>query len=237
MLDNFPRVESRPPVPICNQPPINHVDIQTPLFIGFSQNWLLLQQAVVSYITAGWPASDIYVVDNTGTMFSDRKGQLTIENAAYLDYHRLEETLKVNVLCTPTLLSFSQLQNFYLFEALRNNWIHYFWSHEDVVAFSDEGKSLYVRAVEDFRSGLGTTSWATRLYAYDRLALISVAALESIGGWDTSILFYSVDCDTYERMGMAGYRNSSPTIGQIFDVPTSVQDLMIFYEVAQPLNH
>ncbi len=43
----------------------------TPLFIGFTTNWLMLQQAIVSYIAAGWPPSQIYVMENTGVMDSN----------------------------------------------------------------------------------------------------------------------------------------------------------------------
>jgi hypothetical protein len=47
------------------------VGMKTPLFIGFGRNWNQLQQAVVSYITAGWPADQIIIVDNTGVMDSN----------------------------------------------------------------------------------------------------------------------------------------------------------------------
>lgn len=46
--------------------------------------------------------------------------------------------LGVNVLITPTLFTFAQLQNFYLWHSIQSKWDHYFWSHMDVVALSFE---------------------------------------------------------------------------------------------------
>ncbi|KAF3918831.1 hypothetical protein ABW20_dc0101050 [Dactylellina cionopaga] len=45
--------------------------LATPLFIGFTRNWYLLEQAVVSYIASGWPPNQIIVIDNTGVMDSN----------------------------------------------------------------------------------------------------------------------------------------------------------------------
>lgn len=225
-------------MPIWNAPPKIHGPENTPLFIGFSQNWPLLQQAIVSYLTAGWPASDIYIVDNTGTMFSNRNRKLSLQNPFYLNYYRLENVYQVNVISTPTLLTFSQLQNFFLFEALHRNWTHYFWSHMDVVALSTsklgEYKSLYLRVVEDYRLALQTEEWAMRLYAYDRLSLVAVSAFEAVGGWDTSIPYYPSDCDMYSRLDLAGFVSPSPSVGQIFDVSETIEDLKEFYLVEQP---
>ena len=50
-----------PQIPLWNRPPKTHVTQSTPLLIGFTQNWPLLQQTIASYITAGWPPGDIYV--------------------------------------------------------------------------------------------------------------------------------------------------------------------------------
>jgi hypothetical protein len=135
ITDNFPLAaqarSSRdlPSVPQWNQPPSPHVAEKTPLFIGFTRNWLLLQQAVVSYITAGWPPEDIYVVENTGVMNANRDGKLSLQNPFYLNYRRLKDVLGVNVISTPTLLSFAQLQNFYFNTALEKKWDYFFWSH------------------------------------------------------------------------------------------------------------
>lgn len=57
IVDNFPLAAAAnssvdlPPVPRWNAPPDRHVAENTPLFIGFTRNWRLLQQTVVSYIT------------------------------------------------------------------------------------------------------------------------------------------------------------------------------------------
>lgn len=65
IIDNFPlaaaaqSAKELPPIPSWNRPPAKHVRENTPLFIGFTRNWRLLQQVVVSYITAGWPPEDV----------------------------------------------------------------------------------------------------------------------------------------------------------------------------------
>jgi hypothetical protein len=44
---------------------------------------------VVSYIAAGWPPEDIYVVENTGVMHANRDGLLTLQNPFYLNHTQL----------------------------------------------------------------------------------------------------------------------------------------------------
>jgi hypothetical protein len=232
-----------PPIPSWDKPPSKHVPEVTPLFIGFTRNWPLLQQAVVGYITAGWPPEDIYVVDNTGTMDANEKGQLSLQNPSYLDHHRLKKVFGVNVLVTPTLQSFAQLQNLYLSTAINKNWPYYFWSHMDVIPQSDEArepfKSLYMRTVDILRE---TTSvgyardeqgregrWALRFFAYDWLTLMNTATLAELGGWDPLISYYTTDCDMYERMRMANLSMAVADAGMIYDAPHSLEDLAVLY--------
>ena len=156
--DNFPLAAKAkspsdlPPIPTWNKPP-KHIKRATPLFIGFTRNWRLLQQTVVSYIVAGWPPGDIYVIENTGVMNSNRDGLLSLQNPFYLDHHRLTKIFGINVISTPTLFTFAQLQNFYTYTALQKGWEHYWWAHMDTVIVSDEEyerqpyKSAYTRAV------------------------------------------------------------------------------------------
>jgi len=145
IIDNFPLAATAhsaaeiPPVPSFNAPPSPHVPENTPLLIGFTRNWRVLQQVVVSYITSGWPAEDIYVVENTGVMDANARGLLSLQNPFFLNHTRLE-MLGVNVLVTPTLFTFAQLQNYYLWTATEKGWATYFWSHMDVVAVSLEDK-------------------------------------------------------------------------------------------------
>ncbi|EFQ34816.1 hypothetical protein CGRA01v4_01663 [Colletotrichum graminicola] len=109
----------------------------SPLFIGFTRQWPLLLQCVVSYITAGWPAGDIYVVENTGVQLANVRGQLTLQNPFYLNHNTLTR-LGVNVLRAPALLSFSQMQNMLLHEAHARGRPYYFYSHQDVLVYSFE---------------------------------------------------------------------------------------------------
>ena len=255
IVDNFPKAADAktssdlPKIPEWNRPPKPHVKEKTPLFIGFTRNWRLLQQVVVSYITAGWPPEDIYVVENTGVMNSNRDGKLSLQNPFFLDHKRLMKILGINVLITPTLLTFAQLQNFYTYTAVQKSWDQYFWAHMDTVMVSDEEweaessehektesqyKSAYVRAVEVLRESMDpsygpTGPLATRWFSYDRLALVRTQAFLDVGGWDTLIPFYMTDCDMHERLWMNNMTIEGAEAGKVWDVDTALDDLEILY--------
>lgn len=246
--DNFPLAMNArsaadlPPIPPWNKPPTPHVKEKTPLFIAFTRNWPLLQQTVVSWITSGWPAEDIYVIENTGTMRSNELGRLSLQNPFFLNHTRLH-MLGVNVVVTPTLYTFAQLQNFFLWIAIEKDLETYFWSHMDIVPITFEQdtstsnhyaghKTIYQHAVEVLRSAQSpdpdpnasdpSKPWAMRFFAFDYLSLVNRAAFESIGGFDTTIPFYHTDCDMYDRLVMAGYEMNEPrflmtTVGNDFD--------------------
>ncbi|KAK4175310.1 hypothetical protein QBC36DRAFT_355045 [Triangularia setosa] len=232
------------------KPPKSHSKEEAPLLIGFTRNWPLLLQCLTSYIAAGWPPSSIYVVENTGTMFSNKQGQLTLQNPFYLNHTQLG-MLGVNVIITPTLLTFAQLQNFYLWfvspfaplllprrltavkkrTALNRNWDYFFWSHQDLLVFSpphDPSSTLYsnVLSVMQYLKSPAAPKWAHHFFAYDHLTLVNLPSVLSIGGWDTHIPFYSTDCDMYTRLMWAGFwQGESPEVGLIFDVKTPVDDV------------
>ncbi|PQE05639.1 glycosyl transferase family 8 protein [Rutstroemia sp. NJR-2017a BBW] len=233
--DNFPLAmaahskDDLPPVPAWNQPPNPHVKERTPLFIGFTRNWRLLQQTVVGWITAGWPAEDIYVIENTGTMKSNQLGQLSIQNPFFLNHTRLH-LLGVNVIVTPTLYTFAQLQNFFLWTAIDMELEHYFWSHMDIIPITFEDdmhseddyaghKTIYKHAVEVLRQAKSpdpdpnasdpSKPWAMRFFAFDYLTLVNRAAFEAIGGFDTTIPFYNTDCDIKKGTGEASFTDQS----------------------------
>ncbi|TGO77341.1 hypothetical protein BELL_0112g00090 [Botrytis elliptica] len=246
--DNFPLAMNArsaadlPPIPPWNKPPTPHVKEKTPLFIAFTRNWPLLQQTVVSWITSGWPTEDIYVVENTGTMRSNEFGRLSLQNPFFLNHTRLH-MLGVNVIVTPTLYTFAQLQNFFLWTAIEKDLETYFWSHMDIVPITFEEdtsasdnysghKTIYQHAVEVLKSAQSpgpdpnssdrSKPWAMRFFAFDYLTLVNRAAFESIGGFDTTIPFYHTDCDMYDRLIMAGYEMNEPrhlmtTVGNDFD--------------------
>ena len=257
IVDNFPlalaahSASDIPPIPQWSRPPSPHVPEKTPLFIGFTRNWRLLQQVVVSYITAGWPPEDIYVVENTGVLDANKLGQLSLQNPFFLNHTRLE-MLGVNVLITPTLFTFAQLQNFYLWTSTIEKWTYYFWSHMDVVAIPfeqnylkdhpdvdvtskdlkfDDFKSVYDNCVAALREVLATPDlrWAMRFFSYDRLALVNVSSFREIGGWDTMIPFYMTDCDMHARLEMAKFDIQERPAGSIYDVASSLDDLIVLY--------
>jgi len=97
----------------------------------------MLLQCVVSYLTAGWPPESIYVVENTGVQNSNVDGKLTLQNPFYLNHTTLHR-LGVNIMQTPVLMTFSQMQNFFLSTAVSRSWPYYFYSHQDVLVFSFE---------------------------------------------------------------------------------------------------
>ena len=249
IVDNFPRAASAkspadlPSIPPWNNPPKPHIEEASPLFIGFTRNWRLLQQVIVSYITAGWPSEDIYVVDNSGVMNSNKLGLLTLQNPFYIDYKRLTQVFGITVLTTPTLLTFAQLQNFYTYTALEKGWEYYFWAHMDSPVISDEEyeengqyKSLYLRAIDVMRESMKIEygKLAMRWYSYDRLELVRTQAFVDVGGWDTLIPFYMTDCDMHERLWMKGLKIEDATAGKIYDVSSSVDDLEIYYQRQRP---
>ena len=200
-----------PRVPSWNTPPEKHVKEVTPIFVGFTRNWFLLQQTVISLITAGWPPSDIYVVENTGVMNANAKGQLSDQNPFYLDHHRLTKIFGVNVLVTPSLQTFAQLQNYYLYHAISNNWPHYFWAHMDIMVQSSEDRtpylSFYQKAVNALQQAKGR--WGLKYFAYDWVTLMNTKAMEELGGWDSMISYYTIDCDMYDRMRMLDFSTTS----------------------------
>ncbi|EWC48909.1 hypothetical protein DRE_00214 [Drechslerella stenobrocha 248] len=123
----------------------------TPLFVPFTRNGMMLHQTVSSYIAAGWPREQIYVIDNSGTMDANARGRLSETNPFFLNYTLLRGQYGVNVVRTPTLLTFSQLQNYLLATAMGRGWKYFYWTHQDVAALSDETakpfRSLYENVV------------------------------------------------------------------------------------------
>lgn len=213
---------------VYNQPPASR--IRTPLFIGFTQTNDLLLQAVIAYIAAGWPPADMIVVDNSGTMDSNAKGHLSRDNPFNLDYDRLRSRYGLSILQTPTLLSFAQLQNFYLRTAIAQEWPIYFWSHMDVVPLADETampyKPLYQRVLDVTNAWPVHKYWALKWFSYDALTLVNVAAWRKIGNWDPFIPYYYADCDAYSRMVISGFDRGEAIAdaGRIFDLATTIND-------------
>ena len=235
--------EDLPPVPSWNRPPAEHVPENTRLYLGFTRYWPLLQQVVVSYITAGWPPEDIYVVENTGTFDANKRGQLTSQNPFYMDHDRLTRLLGVNVITMPSLQSFAQLQNFYLSQSIADNLTHYFWGHMDIAVLSREEeepyKSLYMKAVDVVRevsapdymkNDDGTQDrWAIQFFAYDWLAMVNVQSFRDVGAWDSMVGYYGTDCDMHSRLAMMDFKSPIQNAGEVFDVTESVPDLEVFY--------
>ncbi|KAH7148309.1 hypothetical protein EDB81DRAFT_459494 [Dactylonectria macrodidyma] len=248
--DPFPALATStpPPIPSWNIPKKNlhekyGLEYAPPLLIGFTRTWPLLLQAVVSYVTAGWPAEQIYVVENTGVHRANSQGKLTLQNPYYLNYEQLKK-LGVNVISTPVLMSFAQLQNYYLHLSHEHNWPYYFWSHMDILALSYESgqqgitpnardskyKSLYALCLTELNRTLHKdTRWANRFFAYDHLALVNREAYEDVGGWDTFIPYYMTDCDMHSRLRMAGWSQRDAKAGLIMDVSTALDDLGALY--------
>ncbi|KAJ6443665.1 GCN5-related N-acetyltransferase (GNAT) domain-containingprotein [Purpureocillium lavendulum] len=251
--DPFPALAaatSPPSIPRWNVPkPDLHthygLDYQPPLFIGFTRTWPILLQAVVSYITAGWPPSSIHVVENTGVQRANAEGKLSQQNPFFLNHTQLQ-LLGVNVVRAPVLMNFAQLQNYFTYLAGENDWPWYFWSHMDVLVLSyedglqdvtpragEEGyKTVYELCLAELnatRYGDDKDRWADRFFAYDHLTLVNRAAYEDVGGWDTFIPYYMNDCDMHSRLLMRGWTQRDARAGIVTDVSAVLDDFGAFY--------
>ncbi|KAK4222128.1 hypothetical protein QBC38DRAFT_490556 [Podospora fimiseda] len=273
ITDPFPLLATStadpPPVPKYNvaRPKMHEeygLDRPPPLYIGFTRQWPMLLQAVVSYITAGWPADNIYVVENTGVHNKNKEGKLSLQNPFYLNHTTLHR-LGINVVQTPVLLSFAQMQNFFLNLAYENDHPYYFYSHQDVLVFSfEEGfdlggrpgdrdwewydetekqevsfapqagqpgyRTIYANCLRDLNTAVKRKErWGFRFYQFDHLCLVNREAMESIGGWDTMIPYYSTDCDIMAKMKVDGWTMRHRRVGIINDVSAVMDDLESLY--------
>lgn len=250
IADPFPLLSTStpPPIPKWNRPRKGlhreyDLPIPPPLLIGFTRTWPILIQAVVSYITAGWPPEQIYVVENTGVHLANTRGELSLQNPFYLNHTQLA-ILGVKVVQTPVLLSFAQLQNFFLNLAITREWPYYFWSHQDVLTLSYEDglegvtppydqpgyKTVYELGCEALSDARANDShWAVRFFAYDHLALVNPVAYADVGGWDTLIPYYLTDCDMHSRLLMTNWSMLDRPAATVTDTSTSLVDLLALY--------
>ncbi|KAI1358807.1 hypothetical protein F5Y08DRAFT_104453 [Xylaria arbuscula] len=250
IIDPFPALATStpPPIPSYNVPVKGGwkkygLPKAPPLLIGFTRSWPMLLQTVVSYITAGWPPEQIYVVENTGMQMANARGQLTLQHPWYLNHAQLKK-LGVNIVQTPVLLTFAQLQNFYLSLSYTHEWDYYFWSHMDVLALGHENgfenltaragepgyKSLYTLCLEELNRTLATDErWGLRFFAYDHLTLQNPRAIEDVRGWDTLIPYYMTDCDMYTRLTMRNWSQIDANCGVVTDTSVSLDNLLALY--------
>ncbi|KAI1272111.1 hypothetical protein F5Y07DRAFT_380892 [Xylaria sp. FL0933] len=250
ITDPFPALATStpPPIPSYNVPVKDGwkkygLPKAPPLLIGFTRTWPMLLQTVVSYITAGWPPEQIYVIENTGMQQANARGQLSLQHPWFLNHTALHK-LGVQVVQTPVLLSFAQLMNFFLSLSYTHEWPYYFWSHMDVLALGHENgfenltaragepgyKSLYTLCLEELNRTLATDDrWGLRFFAYDHLTLQNPKALEDINGWDTLIPYYMTDCDTYTRLLMREWSSLDANCGVVTDTSVVLDDLLALY--------
>ncbi|KAK6330115.1 hypothetical protein TWF718_003543 [Orbilia javanica] len=212
----------------------------TPLFVPFTRNHLMIRQTILSYIAAGWPPSQIFIIDNSGTMDANLHGLLSDTNPFHLNYTLYRSRYGVNIMRTPTLLSFAQLQNLMLFTAMAKGWSHYYWTHQDIAVLSDEDKRPYKSLYENVLSSLIslyptmnlTTAkrvgqrWGIVWYSFDWLTLVNVAAATEggVGAWDTFIPYYHTDCDYYERLRLMDFPILEKHVGEIYDLAEHITD-------------
>ncbi|RDA89118.1 hypothetical protein CP532_2214 [Ophiocordyceps camponoti-leonardi (nom. inval.)] len=249
----FPQIKvagaSPPKVPAWNRPKSGihkkyGIEYAPPLLIGFTRAWPVLLQAIVSYITAGWPPDQIWVVENTGgAARANAEGKLTLQNPLYVD-HDVLRRLGVRIVSTPVLMTFSQLQNYFTHLAHENKWPYYFWSHMDVLALSYEDglegvtppagdeayRSVYELCLAELeRRRKEPVRWSNVFFAYDHLSLVNREAYDDIGGWDVYIPYYMNDCDMHSRLMMRNWTLLDGRAGIITDVSTVLDDLGALY--------
>lgn len=112
-------------------------------------------------------------------------------------------------------------------------------AHPDSLAASHDHsyfKSIYENCVDALHEATTPDPetgkqdrWAMRFFSYDRVALVNVAAFIEVGGWDTLIPFYMTDCDMHARLEMAGFIIEEQSAGMVFDVASSLDDLLVLY--------
>ncbi|KAJ0164505.1 hypothetical protein CTA2_834 [Colletotrichum tanaceti] len=253
--DPFPLLSSGmpPPVPAWNKakkPNVYHeysLSKAPPLLIGFTRGWPMLLQTVVGYITAGWPADQIYVVENTGAHDANAMGRLSLQNPLYLNYTQLH-MLGVHVTRTPVLLSFAQLQNYFTTVAREEPWSYYFWGHMDsfVLSYEDgmEGvtgavgtpgyQTIYELAIGELNDTMRSDHrWGARFFANDRLTLVNPRAYGDVGGFDTLIPYDMSGCDMYWRLEEAGWSVKDVQAGIVQDVGSVLDDLRVLYRESE----
>ncbi|RWA03276.1 hypothetical protein EKO27_g11830 [Xylaria grammica] len=241
ITDPFPALATStpPPIPAYNVPEPDgwkkhDLPVAPPLIIGFTRSWPMLLQAVVSYITAGWPPEQIYVVENTGMQQANARGQLSLQHPWYLNHATLKK-LGVHIIQTPVLLSFAQLQNFYLSLSYTHDGrprISHENGFENLTPRAGEPgyKSLYTLCLEELKRTLATDKrWGLRFFAYDHLTLQNPRAIEDVNGWDTLIPYYMTDCDTYTRLHMRNWSQTDANCGVISDTSVALDDLRALY--------
>ncbi|KAJ2901719.1 hypothetical protein MKZ38_001529 [Zalerion maritima] len=239
-----------PEIPSWNVPDPNlhekhGLSIAPTMFVGFGRTWPVLLQCVVSYLVAGWPPSQLVVVENTGVQLANKRGDLSLQNPFYLNYTILQDILGVRVVRTPAILNFAQMQNFFLNQALENEWEYYLFSHSDQLVFSfeeglegvtppagEEGyKPMYQLVVESIADARkNKPRWGKILYAFnDYLTTFNTAVMDTLGGWDSMIPFYTTDCDMYSRMRMGNWTDIQTKAGHFNDVGSVLNDLRVLY--------
>ncbi|KAF3910736.1 hypothetical protein ABW21_db0209187 [Orbilia brochopaga] len=144
----------------------------TPLFVPFTRKADMVTQTVLSYIAAGWPREQIYVIDNSGTMDANPHGKLSAGNPFSLDYELLRGRYGVNIMRTPTLLNFAQLQNYVLEMAMAGGWEYYYWTRPDITVLGNEAAVPYlsfyeniVRSLLDVYDRADPTGWTPEMLA------------------------------------------------------------------------
>ncbi|KAF3919537.1 hypothetical protein ABW20_dc0101850 [Dactylellina cionopaga] len=169
-------------------------------------------------------------------MDANFNGLLSTNNPFHLNYKLFRGRYGVNIVRTPTLLNFAQLQNYMLATAMNRNWSHYYWTHQDIVVLSDELSTPYRSLYENVLSSLisvfpNMTSkaamdegnrWGIVWYDFDWLTLVNVGVAADkkvgVGSWDPFIPYYVTDCDYYERMRLSGFPILERKVGDIYDL-------------------
>lgn len=162
-------------------------------------------------------------------MDANNLGRLSKQNTFFLDYEYIH-SLGVSILQTPTLLSFAQLQNFYIRTAIGHDWPYFFWSHMDVVVLGDEDeipfKPFYQGVLDVVEEVRNQNDWALKWFSYDALTMVNPEAWRGIGAWDNFIPYYHADCDMYSRMVLAGFNRQTADVhaGTVFDLAETVDN-------------
>jgi hypothetical protein len=165
-----------------------------------------MKQAVLSYISAGWPRADIVIIDNSGTMDANNNRLLSRANPFYLDYDIYRRRYGITLIQTPTLLNFAQLQNFMLRVAISRDWPYFFWSHMDVAVLGAEEvtpyKSFYHRVL-DVLDASGMDQWDIKARKVLSQGLPSFDRKEIFSGWFDRVMRKDPDLQTKKKRSLS----------------------------------
>ena len=212
-----------------------------PHFVAYTFNWDMLNQCLRSFNSSiiGW--RNIILIDNS-------PGKLAVKKHRWLAASY--QPMIISIVPTPSLLSFSHLQNLFFTMAEQSGCRFYSWSHMDIFLFPfQEDWNMHEKSMNksmrsqpslssfpnvykkylDSIDHVNTTEqhWGLMFYAYDLLTAVRTTAYQSTGPFDVAIPQYKADCDYYNRLRLKGYQTLKRYIMHVFHMSSILSNHLI----------